>query len=518
MPESNKVGVTNDTAQGFGTIRYGAVGTYKYKVTEVKGSIKGVTYDAAAHEVTVKVTDPDKNGKLKTEVVYEDAEKAYVEITNTYDATGSITLKGEKKMTGRTFRAGDSFTFTVTADEGTPLPDPAAVTVKPTSGSTVAVEFTAIKYGLADVGKTYKYTVTETGTNPGVTNDTGTHTVEVKITDNGDGTLKAEATYSDGKKLAFTNTYKAASTEQILRAKKVFEGGTLKAGAFSFELRDAEGKVLQTKKNDAEGAVAFDAIPYEFEDLGGETEKSFTYTIAEVNDGAAGVAFDLTVHKAVVTVKDDPVTGKLTASVVYDGAAAVPVFTNKSIDFRVTKVAAATGKGLDGAELAIVELDAQGKIVTNADGSMKIIHSWVSVAGKSYNFGSYLKSGTRYMLIETKAPTGYKTLANVAVTVKDDGTVAVSLNSVKDSSGNVIYLVVNALKPTVTPTPTPKTRVTVTPTPRTRVTVTPRVTTTVNRTTSAKTGDSEPVEVYLLLMMAAAAVLAVMRRKSRSEE
>ena len=74
------------------------------------------------------------------------------------------------------------------------------------------MDFGTITYGLADVDKTYVYTVTESATMAGVTNDAAIHTVTVKVTDpNKDGKLKVERTYSStgsGDAQTFTNTYK----------------------------------------------------------------------------------------------------------------------------------------------------------------------------------------------------------------------------------------------------------------------------------------------------------------------
>ena len=65
----------------------------------------------------------------------------------------------------------------------------------------------------------------------------------VTVADNGDGTLAVEKSYSDGDQLLFTNAYAADGTVTLV-ATKLFKGGTLKAGQFSFELLDADGKVI----------------------------------------------------------------------------------------------------------------------------------------------------------------------------------------------------------------------------------------------------------------------------------
>lgn len=112
-----------------------------------------------------------------------------------------------------------------------------------------------------------------------------------------------------------------------IQAKKVLEGGTFKEGQFSFELKDAGGKVLQTVTNDAEGNVYF---PVEYNKAG-----TYTYTISEVvpKDAEGNVkdhiTYDTAGHKVKVVVTNGE--GKLNAQVTYDDkdSTTPPTFTNK---------------------------------------------------------------------------------------------------------------------------------------------------------------------------------------------
>ena len=111
-----------------------------------------------------------------------------------------------------------------------------------------------------------------------------------------------------------------------IRARKVLEGGTFKKGQFSFELKDAEGKVLQTKTNDAEGNVSFSV---EYNKAG-----TYTYTISEVvPEGAENNVKDHITYDATprdVTVKVTNGTNKLETEVTYDSDSKTPpTFTNK---------------------------------------------------------------------------------------------------------------------------------------------------------------------------------------------
>lgn len=85
-----------------------------------------------------------------------------------------------------------------------------------------------------------------------------------------------------------------------IKAKKVLEGGTFKAGQFSFALKDGEGRVLQTVTNDADGSVSF-SVDYNKAD-------EYHYTISEVvpegaeNNVKDHITYDRTVYNVKVEV------------------------------------------------------------------------------------------------------------------------------------------------------------------------------------------------------------------------
>lgn len=111
-----------------------------------------------------------------------------------------------------------------------------------------------------------------------------------------------------------------------IKAEKVLAGGTFKAGQFSFALKDAEGKVLQTVTNNAEGNVSFNV---EYNKAG-----EYRYTISEVvpqgaeNNVKDHITYDTTKHEVKVVVTNGE--GKLNTEVAYDnGPTTPPTFTNK---------------------------------------------------------------------------------------------------------------------------------------------------------------------------------------------
>ena len=113
----------------------------------------------------------------------------------------------------------------------------------------------------------------------------------------------------------------------IIKAKKELEGGTFKKGQFSFELKDGEGRVLQTVTNDADGSVSF-SVDY-------NKANEYHYTISEVvPEGAENNVKDhITYDRTVYNVKVEVTNGKkqLDTKVTYAPAdpATPPTFTNK---------------------------------------------------------------------------------------------------------------------------------------------------------------------------------------------
>ena len=290
----------NSETLDFGKINYTLkdVGTYVYTITE-SGNITNVENDPnTARTVKVIVTD-NGDGTLKVEQI-EDAKNGLT-FTNKY-AEGETTLGVTKVLSGREFKAGDAWTFNLTADSETaPMPAETSVTTTATSGNRQSLTFGTIKYSLADVGNTYTYTITENGSGEGVTNDpNATRTVTVTVAEASDGKLAITRTESEGGTV-FTNIYNAAGS-LTLEANKKLKNKTLEAGAFSFELKEltAENtKVLETIPNEADGSVNFTTINYTLADVG-----THTYTVSEVKGSDGTVTYDGTVYTVEVTVTD----------------------------------------------------------------------------------------------------------------------------------------------------------------------------------------------------------------------
>ena len=297
----------------FKAISYTATGSHAYQVKEVAGHDGTITYSDAVLDVTVNVTDYGGSGRLTATASKADADLTF---TNTYTPTATTaTITGTKALTGRDLAEGEFFFDLKDADGNV------VQTVQ--NGADGTFGFAPLQ--LDKVG-TYVYTVSERAgaTANGVTYDTTVFTATVTVTENAEThALEAQVAYSKGGKaadaVAFSNSYAPAATEVKLGASKVLSGEDLKEGQFSFQLKDADGKVLQTAKNAADGTVGFEAISY-------DKPGTYAYSISEVDDGQKNVTYDAAEHRVTVTVTDDG-AGHLVATVTYDGAVA-PVFKN----------------------------------------------------------------------------------------------------------------------------------------------------------------------------------------------
>lgn len=296
----------------FKAISYTATGSHTYQVKEVAGQDGTITYSDAVLDVTVSVTD-DGSGQLTATANKTAADLTF---TNIYTPTATTaTITGTKALTGRDLAEGE-FSFDLKDADGNVVQ-----TVQ--NGADGTFGFAPLQ--LDKVG-TYVYTVSERAgaTANGVTYDTTVFTATVTVTENAEThALEAQVAYSKGGKaadaVAFSNSYAPAATEVKLGASKVLSGEDLKEGQFSFQLKDADGKVLQTAKNAADGTVGFEVISY-------DKPGTYAYSISEVDDGQKNVTYDAAEHRVTVTVTDDG-AGHLVATVTYDGDVA-PVFKN----------------------------------------------------------------------------------------------------------------------------------------------------------------------------------------------
>lgn len=290
---------------------------------------KGITFDKEAKEIIISVNSSDGTNVIQAQVTGNN-----FEFVNSYDASTTLALNGTKKITGREFKSGDTFTFEITGENGAPLPkdsqgqDVSSVTITPDSGTEAALDFGTITFTPADMKdavaeknddestkqytKDFTYTLTETGTDgKGMTYDKTPKKVTITVTDDNHGTMEA-AVKEGSAELEWTNKYTATGAvgEADLAVTKVLNGRAMKAGEFNFTIKSAEGMPKLTKnfanKFSADGSVQTleDGFKLTFDqkDIG----KTFTYNVDEVeNTDANGITYDKSEYQVAFTPKDN---------------------------------------------------------------------------------------------------------------------------------------------------------------------------------------------------------------------
>lgn len=286
----------------FSPIKYTEIGQHTYRLREVPGDAgNGITYDDTTYTIVTTIADNGK-GQLVATHELKDAKDAKdvksIEFKNVYTTNAAeASLAGKKSLqvpdgltpadiTGK-------FTFTVTGEEGAPMPASTSVH----NDADGKVDFGKITFTLDDLNKalgekpekrehTFTYTVTESGEVAGVTNDAKlSREVSFTVTDNGKGKLDVSRKPDGNAAFTFTNTYsvkpvETSVTDQIT-ATKVLTGRELKDGEFSFELVEGD-KVVAKGTNTADGKITMDAVKYD------KPGKRHTYTLREVNGGTTG--------------------------------------------------------------------------------------------------------------------------------------------------------------------------------------------------------------------------------------
>ena len=345
--------------------------TFKYKIEEKKDNLHGVTYDSNFYTVEIQVLDnkdgtlhtitevKDSSGKVVSTADSNDNAMAEVPFTNTYNAKGKLDgtkITVTKQLTGRDWLDSDSFTFTLDQKDG---PEQ-ALTAQRTITINKNTENHSANFGDIEFTKPgdYKFVVAEvlpkdsegneTYSADGIAYDTDQHrTVNVRVTDNGDGTLSAEV--FDSESTVFTNTYEPESvTDSLIPISKTLENRNFAAGdTFSFRVQGsysaktdyASGEVpasenadcvpmpegadeIKTENNMKTGIYTWNySAGYEgntftlLNDASINFTKAGTYTyqIKEIPDSLPGITYSAAIYKLQYVVTDDQ-KGHLTCS------------------------------------------------------------------------------------------------------------------------------------------------------------------------------------------------------------
>lgn len=342
-PASTTATNAADGSVSFGNITFSKVGTYEYTLAETNAGADGYTYDSATYTLVATVTANADTNALEVAWSVKDSTSKAITFSNTYAATGTATISATKTLSGRDMNANE-FAFNITNAKGNVV----ATAQNPAAGDGQAatLDFGTLNYsidqvkqdvesGVAQIGSAantyvYRYTVSEDTAHlpTKVTPVQNAFEVTVVVTDSGDGTLRTQVKYpGDATSLAFQNVYDADDARLVISGSKMLETngfsgpGDIK-DKFTFELKDASGKVIDTATNDASGSVTFDEITY-------TAPGEYTYTITE-SGTVDGVTNDTATKTVKVKVTDEG--GHLVAQKVDSDGVAVQgpdfIFTN----------------------------------------------------------------------------------------------------------------------------------------------------------------------------------------------
>lgn len=327
---------TND-AEGnitMSAVKYTEAGEHTYTLREVNGGTtsKGITYSDTKYTIETTITD---NGDGTLSATHELKSATPATFKNTYSVTpldAELDFDLSKVISGREWTDGDEFSFTITAPDGAPLPDPATVTVSKhdAKDGIAAIKFGKIHYTATG---TYKYEIRENaGSTVGMTYDAHVATAEVTVTENGDGSLTANVTKKENGR--FTNTYRTELNYTAaggLWLSKYLDGRPMTEGQFTFTVTpadDASARALgllpgaNSFKSPATAEATVGLIDilagHEVKFTQTDAGKTFTYTVAEKNDGKPGYTYDDAVRTVTIAVADDG-AGTLTATTTVSG-------------------------------------------------------------------------------------------------------------------------------------------------------------------------------------------------------
>lgn len=428
----------------FDNITVDKAGTFKYTITETKGTDKTITYSDKTITATVVVVEKD-NALVVEQVTYSDGQTDTDTFTNKKEAPKTESVKATLQV-NKLLKEGettipltdDQFEFVLKEGNNT------LETAKNKANGTVTFkELTYTEEG------THTYTITENkGTDASINYSTQiiTATVEVKKAND---KLVATVTYSGGdaeKGDTFTNTKTPPTpvpptvkpTSAQFKAKKVLSingtsDRTLKANEFTFLLKDQNGTLVDTKTNGENGDILFD--PVSFNEAG-----TFTYTIVEQKPATpeSAITYDESVHTVTVTVTKDE-NGQLNADVQYDGKKDIPTFTNTYTpptpptpsEKQITTSKILEGRDLQGGEFSFNLLDENGTVLQTKQNAADGTVTFDAIAYTEAMIGTH-KYTVKEIVPGDKANIQY-----------DEGQVDVTVTVTKDEASNAIQAVVS---------------------------------------------------------------------------
>lgn len=350
---------------------------YVYKFAENRGSVTGMTYDGSVYYAVVR--NDKKGAGIQTSVEYYKAaennsvkqldENVTPSFTNIYSVEPtSVTLQGQKTVSGRDWNQGESYAFNLAAatddagatglgkttkqavtDGAVAIGVNRAVASAPATGRVASFAFGTEAAPTVTFNRagTFSFNITEKAAQDGqagMSMDKHTARATVVVTDldesgNHTGKLRVSSvTYANtgasdadkavADKAAFTNAYHASGTFDGVTVSKTLEGRASAAGQFTFAVTGLWYNGVQTSVDGAEASLSNKAAgagvsgavvgasgqeklfarTLTEQDLG----HTFAYRIRENRPAAAGYAYDTgytgdaIVLVKVLARKDDP--------------------------------------------------------------------------------------------------------------------------------------------------------------------------------------------------------------------
>lgn len=309
----------------------------------------GLYYDGANHVVTIDVAD-DGNGKLTVTTKVDGHDGNVVSFVNKYRAQDvsfdTANAELNKILQGRDWIENDSFDFTIKALDDAPMPmrdgnAASSVTLKsPNSkdGDAVPFSFGQITF-TSDMVKdapghtrTFAYEVTETAGNlPGIQYSTNKATIQITVSDNGEGQLVASATTQNG---SFENRYSAELNYTAaggLNLAKTLTGRDMTDGQFSIKITPADqaaaevlglpndGAVISMPAANDGDRVVKSALSSQAVFDQGDAGETYVYTVVEQGTAPSGYTYDTAQRTVTITVEGDVAQGTLKATTVVSG-------------------------------------------------------------------------------------------------------------------------------------------------------------------------------------------------------
>lgn len=463
--DSELIETVKNAADGkvtFSAIKYTEIGQHIYTLSEVKGNAGGITYDGTTYTIVTTISDNGMGQLVATHKLKKGTEDVKsIEFKNAYTANAAeASLAGIKNLQ---FADGltpadinGKFTFTVTGEEGAPMPANASVT----NDAKGKVDFGKITFTLDDLNKalgekpekrehTFTYTVTESGEVAGVTNDAKPScTVSFTVTDDSKGNLRVSRKPDGNAAFTFINTYsvtpvETSVTDQIA-ATKVLTGRDMAEGEFSFELvegEDKDAKVVATGKNAADGKITMSTIEY-------TKAGTHKYTLHEAKGNAGGITYSDAKFTIETTITDNG-DGTLSATHVLKDVKVAEFKNTYSVTPLDTELDFGLSKAIDGRDWT--DADKFSFTISAAEGTDAPLPdpATVTVSKKdakdgiaAINFGEirYTAAGTyKYEIRENAGNAAGMTydghVATAEVTVTENGEGKLTANVTKKESG-----------------------------------------------------------------------------------